>query len=329
MAELPSVLFVDDDANVLAAHRRSFRRRQADWHMTFATSAAEALSAMDKTAAEVVVTDIMMPGMNGIELAEALRQKFPNTRCIILTGSNDLRLASDAVNKGGVFRFFLKPCETAALDAGIADALASRPLPNAPAAGLTTDSANLLAKVANRLSVGIIVAEPSGKVLSMNEQAAAIVAAKTALFIDGAGLLRAVDRESAKRLSAAIGAAAADGKSHTLRIEDKDGGQAVLCSLSPINAEGENAFLLLLSPDGVERAPPPEVLADLYGLTHAEARLMHRLALGETISEAAEACGITVSSARTYLKTIFGKTGVNRQTELVMRALALPLQHSR
>jgi DNA-binding CsgD family transcriptional regulator len=66
-------------------------------------------------------------------------------------------------------------------------------------------------------------------------------------------------------------------------------------------------------------------LRELYALTPGEARLAARLAQGKSIEEAAAAIGITVNTARAYLKRIYGKTGVRRQPELVrLLLLGLP-----
>jgi DNA-binding CsgD family transcriptional regulator len=65
-------------------------------------------------------------------------------------------------------------------------------------------------------------------------------------------------------------------------------------------------------------------LRELYALTVVEARLAAWLAQGKSVNEAAAAMGITVNTARAYLKRIYDKTGVRRQPELVRVLLSLP-----
>ena len=77
--------------------------------------------------------------------------------------------------------------------------------------------------------------------------------------------------------------------------------------------------------DTEKRALPSEdSISRLFGLSRAEARLVRKLAEGLRLEEAAEKCGITPSTARTYLKQCFQKTGTDRQAELVRLILTTP-----
>ncbi len=104
------LLFVDDDANVLAAFQRSFRK---DFVFDIAQSGAEALALIKECGPyAVIVADMQMPGMNGLELLEKTREMAPETVRVMLTGNADQQTAVDAVNRGSVFRFINKPCPT-------------------------------------------------------------------------------------------------------------------------------------------------------------------------------------------------------------------------
>jgi DNA-binding CsgD family transcriptional regulator len=83
-------------------------------------------------------------------------------------------------------------------------------------------------------------------------------------------------------------------------------------------------IIVLVDPE--RRARPPEaILRTVFSLTAAEARLASRLATGESIETSAEKLGIARDTARNQLKSIFAKTGVHRQAELVA-ALAVYLR---
>lgn len=102
------VLFVDDDVNLLAALGRTFRDR---FPFETAASGEEALALLGADAAYgVVVVDMNMPGMNGIELLERMQRVSPHAVSLMLTGNADQRTAVDCVNRGRVFRFINKPC---------------------------------------------------------------------------------------------------------------------------------------------------------------------------------------------------------------------------
>jgi len=117
-----SVLFVDDEELV----RRGYRRRLIEqFRLETAADAFEGLAKLETMGPfAVVVSDFRMPGMNGIEFLLQVKEKFPDTVRIMLTGYADMQMAIDAVNEGNIFRFLTKPCSAetlaSALSAGIA-----------------------------------------------------------------------------------------------------------------------------------------------------------------------------------------------------------------
>ncbi len=115
------VLFVDDDPAILDAHRRRLRR---DCTVETATNGADALRLVSAaveagTPYAVCVSDLRMPGMDGARLLELVKAATPDTVRILLTGHADVETAISAVNRAGVFRFLLKPCEPAELSAAL------------------------------------------------------------------------------------------------------------------------------------------------------------------------------------------------------------------
>jgi len=116
------ILFVDDDENILSALVRQLRRR---YHIHVANCAEEALEKLPSTGPyAVVVSDLRMPGMDGVEFLSRVRRRSPETVRIMLTGYADLEVSMAAVNDGHVFRFLTKPVAPdqliKALDAALA-----------------------------------------------------------------------------------------------------------------------------------------------------------------------------------------------------------------
>ncbi|QJB57182.1 HD domain-containing phosphohydrolase [Pseudodesulfovibrio sp. zrk46] len=115
------VLMVDDEANLLDSHRRLLRN-VFDVHTALGGEAA--LEKLEKEGPFVVaVTDIKMPTMSGIELLGKIKELYPSTIRMVLTGYADLEMAISVVNRGDIFRFLTKPCAiedlTNAIIAGI------------------------------------------------------------------------------------------------------------------------------------------------------------------------------------------------------------------
>jgi len=114
-------LLVDDDENVLQGYYRTLRKIL---NLEVALGGPQALQALEEHGPfAVIVADMGMPGMSGIEVLQEARRLSPDTTRIMLTGYSDQKTAVDAVNEGRVFRFLSKPCppETlaAVIEAGI------------------------------------------------------------------------------------------------------------------------------------------------------------------------------------------------------------------
>lgn len=102
------ILCVDDDPNILQGFQRQLRKQ---FHIETATGGAEGLETIASSGAfAVIVSDMRMPGMDGIQFLSAVRERAPDSVRIMLTGNVDQQTAIDAVNEGQIFRFLTKPC---------------------------------------------------------------------------------------------------------------------------------------------------------------------------------------------------------------------------
>lgn len=102
------ILIVDDDEAVLDSCRRAFF---GEFKIDTANNGQSALERLDQNGPyAVVVVDMQMPGMNGIELLAEIRKKEPDTVRMMLTGNADQQTAVRAVNEGHIYQFLNKPC---------------------------------------------------------------------------------------------------------------------------------------------------------------------------------------------------------------------------
>jgi len=108
-----SVLFVDDDANVLQGLRRMLRPFRDEWYTAFANTGEAALTLLEKEYYDVIVSDTKMPGMNGVELLREAQQRYPGMIRIGLSGHSDEELALQSTKT--THQQLAKPCNAETL----------------------------------------------------------------------------------------------------------------------------------------------------------------------------------------------------------------------
>ncbi|HXJ88125.1 MAG TPA: response regulator [Candidatus Binatia bacterium] len=115
------ILLVDDDRNILDGYRRSLH---SEFSMETAQSGQEALALLaGKTTYSVIISDMRMPAMDGIELLKRVKKASPDTVRMMLTGNADVQTAIEAINEGSIFRFLIKPCAKETMAKAITSAL--------------------------------------------------------------------------------------------------------------------------------------------------------------------------------------------------------------
>jgi C4-dicarboxylate-specific signal transduction histidine kinase len=121
-SDLPAVLYVDDDALNLRVFEANFGQR---FRIIRCSTPAEALTMLEQKRNEigVVLSDQRMPGMTGVELLERARTLAPDAKRMLVTAYSDMQAVIDAVNRGQVSRYFVKPWDRAEVQAALEDGL--------------------------------------------------------------------------------------------------------------------------------------------------------------------------------------------------------------
>lgn len=195
--------------------------------------------------------------------------------------------------------------------------------------------ANAAADALDHLSQGVILFDAKSCVLLVNQAATALFASEKALKLTPRGLVAAIPSEN-RQLSALIQGAIATGNGEGLHS-----GGAMTVSRSGLRrplhvlvtplrtrtinlGKGTPVVAVFIADPEREPASNSAVLAQLFGLTRAEARLAELLAAGSTLKDAADQLCVAESTVRSQLKSIFAKTSTNRQSELIRLLLLVP-----
>jgi DNA-binding NtrC family response regulator len=114
------VLYVDDEINNLISFKAAFRR---NFNIYTAQSAAEGIQVLAADEIGVIITDQRMPVTTGIEFLESILPLYPDTIRILLTGFSDVNAVMDAINRGQVYKYLVKPWQNDELKIYIQNAI--------------------------------------------------------------------------------------------------------------------------------------------------------------------------------------------------------------
>ena len=115
-----TVLLVDDEPNVLSALKRLLRRDEYQIFST--TSPREAFDILAQHRIDVIVSDQRMPDMSGTEFLSEVKELYPDTMRLVLSGYTELHSVTDAINRGAIYKFLTKPWDDEQLRANIREA---------------------------------------------------------------------------------------------------------------------------------------------------------------------------------------------------------------
>jgi HD-like signal output (HDOD) protein len=125
------ILFVDDEPKVLEGLRRMLYAYRNDWEMVFVGSGHEALKALAESHFDVLITDVRMPEMNGIQLLTEVVDRYPEIVRMVLSGQSDQDITLSSVTLA--HQYLAKPCDATVLRATVDRALNLRIMLNDPA----------------------------------------------------------------------------------------------------------------------------------------------------------------------------------------------------
>lgn len=191
----------------------------------------------------------------------------------------------------------------------------------------------------NAIQIGIVLVDRDALIVHANRTAEGMLKARTPIRSEQ-GEIRANLPEVSAALRSAITAAAGDETAMGrlgvgIPASSTDGDPALIHVLPLTGGEvrarmaRRAAAALFITTRIDDLGTPPEALANLFGLTAAESRLLAGLLDGDSLADAARKLEIAITTARTHLAHIFDKTGTSRQTDLIRLAarFSLPIGH--
>lgn len=121
-----TILCVDDEPNILASLQRLFRKN--NFRVLCADGAAAGLAVLEQETIDVVMSDMRMPQCSGADFLERVRERWPSTMRLLLTGYADIGSIVGAINRGEIYRYITKPWNEEEILLVVRDALGRRAL---------------------------------------------------------------------------------------------------------------------------------------------------------------------------------------------------------
>jgi len=175
-------------------------------------------------------------------------------------------------------------------------------------------SVSLPAAIFDAFDYGIIVLDKTGQALVVNSMAARLMQSHDLCHIDGSGTLRS----GHARLDEAL-RGGRDGGLAVARADIADIGPVTIwLARLPAGAEAVEADRMVLIMTGDRANIAPRALAQMLGITAAEARVLHQLMAGQSLMECARAFDLSHNTVRNQLNSALSKTGAGSQTELLL-----------
>ncbi|MES0809935.1 hypothetical protein ABLO27_10665 [Roseibium sp. SCPC15] len=197
---------------------------------------------------------------------------------------------------------------------------------------------NIAADTLDNLAIGLIIVDRFAQIRFTNATGQDVLDAKDGLAAAGGKLRAPGDQDGVLKqaINRAIHQAqtGSNVSGEAVSVPNREKSDPVSIFISPLFGQHlksgwvhlrEPLAILIVRELDKTNVTRQEVLGCMYGLTRSQARLANLIASGFSLQQAAEEAGITEASARQYLKTVFDKMDVSRQSELVTKALSLPV----
>lgn len=166
-----ALLIVDDEENILKALVRVFRRD--GYRVLTASSGEKGLEALETHKVNVILSDMRMPNMNGVEFLNRVKETHPDTIRIVLSGYTDLDFVTEAINRGAIYKFLTKPWDDELLRENIRKAFHQYDLEHNNACMNT--EIERMSGMLNGLVIGILDVGEDGRMRAVNTKAAEIL----------------------------------------------------------------------------------------------------------------------------------------------------------
>jgi len=311
------VLVVDDDPDMLALLQTALLTE--GYHVLVAGDGAQALEHLRREKIGLILSDVMMPSMNGYELVSVVKENAPSDEIpfLFFSAQSDVDDRLKGLELGAV-DYISKPVNAREVCLRVRNILAQQSKREARRASLVMGALNLI-------QLGIIILDEYGNVQMMNRTASTILAENDGLHLRRnrlCGRTPADTRLIEELLGEALKLAHDFDLSQVnpLRLarpsHKRDYALVTIpLDLDPDPSAADRTVTVVVHDPETTLVPPIELLMNTYHFTQAEARVAGLLIQGRSIPEICEELGVSRNTVATHLKKLYLKTDTQRQSD--------------
>ena len=320
----PIALIVDDDRDLMDLVALTFRVSRPEWEVVTECDPVRSLERFAASGAQAVISALRRPHLDGLSLIEQMKRLDDEASYMLVTGDADLSSALAGINDLGIDRYLLKPMPAEEYVQAVEQAMETR------AGRSRLEASTCVFQMLELLGFGGVELDAAGRVVAISSLAQRIIADSDCLYQCPNGTLRPYGRREASRFSALYaqpshGPDRQMGRSLLLSGTGREEPLAIYAFPMPGTGAAERRTLLVLVDPSRRTRLSIGQIAEMWSLSLAEARLVREVVKGQDIRDAALECGVSIDTARSYMKSVHRKMGVSRQGELVGRVLGLSL----
>lgn len=273
-----TVLYVDDEEPIIASVKRLFRKEK--FNLLTASSGEQGLEILKNNKVHLVISDQRMPQMSGTEFLTRVKTNYPDTMRILLTGYTEINSIQEAINKGNIYKFLLKPWKGEDLKAEVYKTLEAYDLIQAGDSGIppippesnapeNTDKNHehpdfsrtreippqnirleLASEIFWQMPVPVVLIGPDKTILLANKKAQQIVI-NDKKFIEGQSILNYFSKSNVDKISALF----TSGKKITINRKINDRAGIIQCY--PLTGKfSDKGIILYFLPDSSKAKTP-------------------------------------------------------------------------
>jgi len=314
------ILCVDDDPVCLEKIRAELRQVRGDLAVRYFTCPEQALSAHADEPADIVISDLRLGAANGIDLISKMRKMSPETLYMLLSGDADLQSALAALNEVHVFRFLTKPADAQTLQLAIDAAVTDINIGKLQRISAVSHSA------VEKMRASIAYLDEEYRLIFCNRSALDLIEGSGLFDISREKILCSAHHPETLELHDLLRnlkeTSLEMAERSLFRFSGRSADRLVIASIvyHPA-ADLRSAYYSVVFSDPERQKTTAESITAALNILPSEARVVHAVAEGMTVEQAAKQAQISVHTARTYLRSVYEKTGVTRQSELTRLVL--------